>query len=216
MLYFKEEGLSIRLPTPRTPKQNGVVERRNRTLVKAARTMLSASKLSLSFWAEAVTTTCYTQNRSIIISAHGKTTRDHPLEQVHGNPTMPVQTRRQLATDPEMMKPLSVRQTKIPGNNRTIHWQDDYKAKVEEVRLRCPRSTQVLSIYQMDVKTAFLNSPLKEEVYVAQPEGFIDPDHPEKVYLLRKALYGLKQTPRAWYDELSNFLMSKGFTKCWS
>ncbi|GJR59607.1 retrovirus-related pol polyprotein from transposon TNT 1-94 [Tanacetum coccineum] len=71
-------------------------------------------------------------------------------------------------------------------------------------------------IYQMDVKTAFLNSPLKEEVYVAQPEGFIDPDHPEKVYLLRKALYGLKQTPRAWYDELSNFLMSKGFTKCWS
>ncbi|GKD26306.1 retrovirus-related pol polyprotein from transposon TNT 1-94 [Tanacetum coccineum] len=65
----------------------------------------------------------------------------------------------------------------------------------------------------MDVKTAFLNGPLKEEVYVAQPEGFIDPDHPEKVYLLRKALYGLKQAPRAWYDELSNFLMSKGFTK---
>ncbi|GJR59606.1 retrovirus-related pol polyprotein from transposon TNT 1-94 [Tanacetum coccineum] len=59
--------------TPRTPKQNGVVERWNRTLVKAARTMLSASKLSLSFWAEAVATTCYTQNRSIIISAHGKT-----------------------------------------------------------------------------------------------------------------------------------------------
>ncbi|GJR37524.1 retrovirus-related pol polyprotein from transposon TNT 1-94 [Tanacetum coccineum] len=65
----------------------------------------------------------------------------------------------------------------------------------------------------MDVKTAFLNGPLKEEVYVAQPEGFVDPDHPEKVYLLRKALYGLKQAPRAWYDELSNFLMSKGFTK---
>ncbi|GKF89174.1 gag-pol polyprotein [Tanacetum coccineum] len=47
-------------------------------------------------------------------------------------------------------------------------------------------------IYQIDVKTAFLNGPLKEEVYVAQPEGFVDPDHPEKVYLLRKALYGLK------------------------
>ncbi|GJZ91603.1 gag-pol polyprotein [Tanacetum coccineum] len=52
-------------------------------------------------------------------------------------------------------------------------------------------------IYQMDVKMAFLNGPLKEEVYVAQPEGFVDPDHPEKVYLLRKALYGLKQAPRA-------------------
>ncbi|GKD18017.1 retrovirus-related pol polyprotein from transposon TNT 1-94 [Tanacetum coccineum] len=68
-------------------------------------------------------------------------------------------------------------------------------------------------IYQMDVKMAFLNSLLKEEVYVAQPEGFVDPDHPEKVYLLKKALYGLKQAPKAWYDELSNFLMSKGFTK---
>ncbi|GJS71183.1 retrovirus-related pol polyprotein from transposon TNT 1-94 [Tanacetum coccineum] len=55
---------------------------------------------------------------------------------------------------------------------------------------------------------------LKEEVeMLRQPEGFVDPDHPEKVYLLRKALYGLKQAPRAWYDELSTFLMSKGFTK---
>nr|GEX69250.1 Gag-Pol polyprotein [Tanacetum cinerariifolium] len=57
------------------------------------------------------------------------------------------------------------------------------------------------------------NSPLNEEVYVAQPDRFVDPDHPEKVYRLRKALYGLKQAPRAWYDELSNFLISKGFTK---
>nr|GEX10253.1 retrovirus-related Pol polyprotein from transposon TNT 1-94 [Tanacetum cinerariifolium] len=68
-------------------------------------------------------------------------------------------------------------------------------------------------IYQMDVKTAFLYGPLKEEVYVAQPNGFVDPDHLEKVYRLRKALYGLKQAPRAWYDELSKFLISKGFTK---
>ncbi|GJT10334.1 retrovirus-related pol polyprotein from transposon TNT 1-94 [Tanacetum coccineum] len=70
---------------------------------------------------------------------------------------------------------------------------------------------QVLGI--MDVKMAFLNNPLKEEVYVAQPDGFVDPDHPKKVYRQRKSLYGLKQAPRAWYDELSNFLMSKGFTK---
>nr|GEU75365.1 putative Gag-Pol polyprotein [Tanacetum cinerariifolium] len=65
----------------------------------------------------------------------------------------------------------------------------------------------------MDVKTAFLNGPLKEEVYVAQTDGFVDPDHPEKVYRLRKALCGLKQASRAWYDELSKFLTSKGFTK---
>nr|GEW15380.1 retrotransposon protein, putative, unclassified [Tanacetum cinerariifolium] len=54
---------------------------------------------------------------------------------------------------------------------------------------------------------------LEEEVYVAQPDGFVDPDHPEKVYRLRKALYRLKQAPRAWYDELSKLLRSKGFTK---
>ncbi|GJZ09040.1 retrovirus-related pol polyprotein from transposon TNT 1-94 [Tanacetum coccineum] len=86
--------------------------------------------------------------------------------------------------------------------------------RLEQFGFRYPPCThKSFLIYQMDVKTAFLNGPLKEEVYVAQPEGFVDPDHPEKVYLLRKALYGLKQAPRAWYDELSNFLMSKGFTK---
>ncbi|GKC66112.1 retrovirus-related pol polyprotein from transposon TNT 1-94 [Tanacetum coccineum] len=65
----------------------------------------------------------------------------------------------------------------------------------------------------MDVKTTFLYGPLKEEVYVNQPDGFVDPYHPDKVYRLKKALYGLKQAPRAWYDELSNFLVSKGFSK---
>nr|GFD49292.1 uncharacterized mitochondrial protein AtMg00810-like [Tanacetum cinerariifolium] len=65
----------------------------------------------------------------------------------------------------------------------------------------------------MDVKTDFLNGPLEEEVYFAQPDGFVDPDHPEKVHRLKKALYGLKQAPRASYDELSNFFISKGFTK---
>ncbi|GKB63628.1 ribonuclease H-like domain-containing protein [Tanacetum coccineum] len=68
-------------------------------------------------------------------------------------------------------------------------------------------------ICQIDVKTAFGNGPLKEKVYVSQPDGFVDPDHPEKFYRLRKALYGLKQSSRAWYDELLNFLMSKGFMK---
>nr|GEW96833.1 retrotransposon protein, putative, unclassified [Tanacetum cinerariifolium] len=65
----------------------------------------------------------------------------------------------------------------------------------------------------MDVKMAFLNGSLKEEVYVAQPEGFVDLDHPEKVYRFMKALYGFKQAPRAWYDELSKFWTSKGFNK---
>nr|GEV34116.1 Gag-Pol polyprotein [Tanacetum cinerariifolium] len=87
-------------------------------------------------------------------------------------------------------------------------------ARLEAVRIFIAYAAhKSFPIYQMDVKTAFLNGPLKEEVYVAQPDGFVDPDHPEKVYRLRKSLYGLKQAPRAWYDELSKFPTLKGFTK---
>ncbi|GJW06969.1 retrovirus-related pol polyprotein from transposon TNT 1-94 [Tanacetum coccineum] len=415
--YFKEEGIEHQTSTPRTPEQNGVVERRNRTLVEAARTMLLASKLPLSFWAEAVATACYTQNRSIIISTHGKTayhiindkkplikhlhifgcicyiTRDgenldkmkekrdpcvmvgystqskgyrvynkrtrlivesihikfdeikemmsdhnslvpqglkvsdydnsdpvpprqnvvpsaekpdsshqgleflfnplleeyynpthdqaeennndqapnasfqeaefinpfctrvqeidHPLEQVRGNPTMPVQTRRQLATDPEMcmfaltvsiVEPKNIKEAMadsawIEAMQDELHQFDRLKvwelvdkpfgkmviklkwlwknkkdedqtvirnkarlvakgyaqeegidfeesfapvARLEAVRIFVAYAAhKVFPIYQMDMKTAFLNGPLKEEVYVVQPEGFVDPDHPK-------------------------------------
>ncbi|GKC71169.1 retrovirus-related pol polyprotein from transposon TNT 1-94 [Tanacetum coccineum] len=87
-------------------------------------------------------------------------------------------------------------------------------ARLEAVRIFVAYAThKSFPTYQMDVEMAFLNGSLKEEVYVAQPDRFVDPDHPEKVYRLRKALHGLKQAPRAWYDELLNFLVSKGFTK---
>nr|GEV67687.1 retrovirus-related Pol polyprotein from transposon TNT 1-94 [Tanacetum cinerariifolium] len=62
-------------------------------------------------------------------------------------------------------------------------------------------------VYQMDMKTAFLNGNLRKYVYVSQPNGFIDPDNPNHAYKLKKALYGLKQAPRAWHDMLSSFLV---------
>nr|GEY44669.1 retrovirus-related Pol polyprotein from transposon TNT 1-94 [Tanacetum cinerariifolium] len=87
-------------------------------------------------------------------------------------------------------------------------------ARLEAVRLFIAYAAhKSFTVYQMDVKTVFLYGPLKEEVYVNQPDGFVDPYHHDKVYRLKKALYGLKQAPRAWYDELSNFLISKGFSK---
>nr|GEY78448.1 hypothetical protein [Tanacetum cinerariifolium] len=70
-----------------------------------------------------------------------------------------------------------------------------------------------LTVFQMDVKTAFLHGSLKEDVYVCQPEGFIDADHPSHVYKLKKALYGLKQAPRTWYNEFSQFLLQNHFFK---
>nr|GEZ38482.1 hypothetical protein [Tanacetum cinerariifolium] len=69
------------------------------------------------------------------------------------------------------------------------------------------------TVFQIDVKTAFLHGTLKEDVYVCQPEGFIDADHPSHVFKLKKALYGSKQAPRAWYDGLSTFLLQNHFFK---
>ncbi|GJY48405.1 putative ribonuclease H-like domain-containing protein [Tanacetum coccineum] len=68
-------------------------------------------------------------------------------------------------------------------------------------------------VYQIDVKSAFLYGTIDEEVYVSQPPGFVDPDHPKKVYKVVKALYGLQQAPRAWYATLSTFLEKNGYRR---
>jgi len=65
----------------------------------------------------------------------------------------------------------------------------------------------------MDVKSAFLNGYLNEEVYVEQPKGFVDPSFPNHVYKLKKAMYGLKQALRAWYERLTQFLVDQGYRK---
>ncbi|GJV06734.1 retrovirus-related pol polyprotein from transposon TNT 1-94 [Tanacetum coccineum] len=87
-------------------------------------------------------------------------------------------------------------------------------ARLEAIRIFLANAaSKNMTVYQMSVKTAFLNGKLKEVVYVSQPEGFVDPDRPHHVYRLKKALYGLKQAPRAWYDTLSKFLLAQGFSK---
>ncbi|GJQ99396.1 retrovirus-related pol polyprotein from transposon TNT 1-94 [Tanacetum coccineum] len=208
-------------------------------------------------------------------------TKDHPLEQVIGNPSQSIRTRRQLETDGEMcMFALTVSQTEpknikeamadsawIEAMQEELHqfdrldvwelvdrplcknvinmkwlWKNkrdeenivihnkarlvakrynqkegiDFKesfapvARLKAVRLFVAYAAhKSFPVYQMDVK----NGPLKEEVYVNHPDGFVGPHHPDKVYHLKKELYGLKQAPRTWYDELSNFLVSKGFSK---
>ncbi|GJU94203.1 retrovirus-related pol polyprotein from transposon TNT 1-94 [Tanacetum coccineum] len=331
--YFAQEGIEHQTLVARTPKQNGVVKRWNRTLIEAARTMLSATKVPLYFWAEAIATTCFTQNCSLVIPRHEKTpyhiindrkpsvkffhifvslcyivrdgenlnkmkekgdtcifvgystqsrayrvynkrTRvivetihvnfdelpqmasDHvrsnpvpqyqPLEQVIGNSSQSIRTRRQLETDGEMCifalivsqtEPKNIKEAmadsawieamqeelhhgsgkKRDEENTIIHNKARLVAKgyiqhegidfeesfalvawLEAVRLFVTYVVHTsFPIYQMDVKTVVLNGTLKEEVYVNQPDGFVDPHPPDKVYRLKKALYGLKQAPRA-------------------
>nr|GEV16919.1 retrovirus-related Pol polyprotein from transposon TNT 1-94 [Tanacetum cinerariifolium] len=349
--YFSSEGINHQTSVARTPEQNGVVERRNRSLVEAARTRLSAAKVPMFFWAEAIATTWYsTQSRaymvfnkrirvieetihvnfdelpqmasdhvssnpvsqsetvttsneldllfslmfdellngpSIVVSKsfavttaddpnqqnaqvendefinifctpvqdRGETssrhvdssnmhtfyqhhpsehrwTKDHLLEQVIENPSQSVRARRQLESDGEMCMFALIKNKRDKENNvirnksrlvakgyaqkEGVDFEESFApvARLEVVRLFIAYAAhKSFTVYQMDVKTAFLYGPLKEEVYVNQPYGFVDPYHPDKVYRLKKALYGLKQAPRAWYDELSTFLESKGLSK---
>ncbi|GJS91724.1 putative ribonuclease H-like domain-containing protein [Tanacetum coccineum] len=212
-------------------------------------------------------------------------TKDHPLDQVIGDPSKPVMTRQRLHTDSEVcmyaltvstIEPKNIKEAmadhswiesmqdelnqferlqvwelvprpegknvialkwlwknkcdadNIVVRNKTRLVAKGYKqeegidfeesfapvARLEAVRMFIAFAAHMnITIFQMDVKTAFLNGPLKEEVYVSQPEGFIDSEFPNHVYRLKKALYGLKQAPRAWYDKLSSFLIEHGFNK---
>nr|GEU37741.1 hypothetical protein [Tanacetum cinerariifolium] len=350
-------GISHETSVARSPQQNGVVERRNRTLIEVARTMLIYAQAPLFLWDEAVTTACYTQNRSIVRLRHGKTpyellhnklpdlsffhvfgalcypTNDGEnleklqpkadigifigyaptkkafriynrrsrriIETIHvdfdepttmasnsssgpplhemtpatiiapepaastGSPSSttvdqnaPSPTNSQ--STPETQPP--VIPNDVEENNHDIEvahmdaltqscWIEAMQEELNEFeRLEVwevvPRPDKVMAIslkwiykvkldkleeairiflayvahmnmvvYQMDVKTAFLNGNLREEVYVSHPDGFVDPDNPNHVYKLKKALYGLKQAPRAWYDMLSSFLISQDFSK---
>ncbi|GKA33269.1 putative ribonuclease H-like domain-containing protein [Tanacetum coccineum] len=87
-------------------------------------------------------------------------------------------------------------------------------ARIEAIRLFLAYASFMgFLVYQMDVKSAFLYGTIEEEVYVTQPPGFKDPDHPDKVYKVVKALYGLHQAPRAWYETLANYLLGNRFKR---
>nr|GEZ69849.1 hypothetical protein [Tanacetum cinerariifolium] len=180
-----------------------------------------------------------------------KWTDSHPIDNIIGNPSRPVSTRKQLASDalwcfynsilskvePKDFKSAVTEDCWFQAMQDEIHEFDrldarlvakgyrqeeglDFEesfapvARLEAIRIFLANAaSKNMTVYQMDVKTAFLNGELKEEVYVSQPEGFVDPERPHHVYRLKKALYGLKQAPRAWYDTLSRTarLVAKGY-----
>nr|GEW91580.1 retrotransposon protein, putative, unclassified [Tanacetum cinerariifolium] len=379
--YYEEVSISHETSVARSPQQNRVIERRNRTLIEAARTMLIYTQAPLFLWAEAMATAYFTQNRSIIRLRHGKTpyellhsklpnlsffhvfgalcypTNDSEnlamaseqsssgpalnemtpgtissglvqklllhhfmyhlhemtgidlIPPVHADSTsspssttvdqdapslskshttteiqssiipqdvgddnldmevvhmgiirclvylfqIPVSTRLQLheqalfcyydafltSVESKTYKEALTQSCWIKAMQEELNKFERLENKARLVARGCrqvegidfeesfapvPRLEAIriflayaahknMVVYKMDVKTAFLNGNLREEVYVSQPDGFMDPDNPNHVYKLKKALYGLKQALRAWYDMLSSFLLSQDFSK---
>ncbi|GJV92427.1 retrovirus-related pol polyprotein from transposon TNT 1-94 [Tanacetum coccineum] len=160
-----------------------------------------------------------------------KWTKDHPLDNVIRSPSRPVSTRHQLQNETLILYyEAFLTSTKLGGvleNNARlvargnpqeegIDFQESFApvARLEAIRTFIAYAAHKnITDYQMDVKIAFLNGILREEVYVSQPDGFVDQDNPNYVYKLKKVLYGLKQAPQAWYDLLSSFLLSQKFSK---
>nr|GFA39838.1 copia protein [Tanacetum cinerariifolium] len=150
-----------------------------------------------------------------------KWTKDHPLNNIISQLNRPVSTRLQLyekalfcyydafltSVEPKTYKEALTQSSWIEAMQEELH-------ELEAIQIFLAYAAHKnMVVYQMDVKTAFLNDNLREEVYVSQPDGFVDLDNPNHVYKLKKALYGLKQAPRAWYDMLSSFLLSEDFSK---
>ncbi|GJU98328.1 retrovirus-related pol polyprotein from transposon TNT 1-94 [Tanacetum coccineum] len=193
-----------------------------------------------------------------------KWTKDHPIDNVIGDPSRPVSTRHELQdealfyyfdaflsfVEPKSYKEaltescwiksmqeelneferLKVKLDELGGvlKNKArlvakgyrleegIDFKESFApvARLEAIRIFIAFATHMnMVVYQMDVKTTFLNGILREEVYVCQSDGFVDPENLAHVYKLKKSLYDLKQVPRAWYDLLSSFLLTQKFTK---
>nr|GFB98950.1 hypothetical protein [Tanacetum cinerariifolium] len=172
---------------------------------------------------------------------NSKWTKDHPLNYIIGPLSRPVSTRLQLhkqaifcyyndfltSVEPKTYKEALTQACWIEAMQEELHkferleeegidFEESFAlvAGLEAIRIFLAYATHKnMVVYHMDVKTAFLNGNLWEEVYVNQPDGFVDSNNPNHVYKLKKALYGLKQAPRAWYDMLSSFLLSQYFSK---
>nr|GEU49603.1 integrase, catalytic region, zinc finger, CCHC-type, peptidase aspartic, catalytic [Tanacetum cinerariifolium] len=245
--YYESVGISQQKSVSRTPQQNGVVERQNRTLVEAARTMLLLSKASMFLWAEAVAMACYTKNRFLIHTRHNKTlyelvhdkkhdltflrvfgalcypTNDsedlgklqptadigifigYALSRKAGTPSsttidQDAPSLSHLPSSSELQPAIShqgvAAGSTINEDNPSAHADNDPFVNVFASEPSSEASSSgdasLAESTHMDVKTAFLNDELKEEVFVSEPEGFVDPDHPTHVYHLKKAVYGLK------------------------
>ncbi|GJR78078.1 retrovirus-related pol polyprotein from transposon TNT 1-94 [Tanacetum coccineum] len=273
--YYEGVGIFHQKYVPRTPQQNGVVERRNRTLVVSTGTVFVYKRILLQ---DAPSPSASSSTSDIHPPVQHQEIAEEPIHEdtpiihdvIHPSPNLVTgdlssaqsssgnvnsAEPNQLASDalwccfhtelskvePKNFKMAVIEDCWFQAMQDEIHKFDRlevwelvprpiyvmvialkwiYKVKLDEygdieaIRIFIANAaTKNMIIYQMDVKTAFLNGDLPEEIFVSQPEGFEDKDNPTHVYRLKKALYGLKQAPRAWYDTLSKFLLANNFFK---
>nr|GEW83183.1 hypothetical protein [Tanacetum cinerariifolium] len=242
--YYEEVGISHETSVARSPQQNGVVERRNRTLIEAARTIENLGKLQPKadigifigytpkkkvFWiynrcTRRIIETIYVDFDELTAMASEHSSSGLTLNEM--TPATIIQadstsfpsstTVDQNAPSPSNSHTTAETQSSIIPQDVE---EDNINMEVAHIGndplfgVPIPEVTSAQSSSKMDVKTVFLNGNLREEVYVSQPDGFVNQDNPNHVYKLKKALYGLKQAPRAWYDMLSSFLISQDFSK---
>ncbi|GJT95218.1 retrovirus-related pol polyprotein from transposon TNT 1-94 [Tanacetum coccineum] len=235
--HYEKLGIMQQFSIARTPQQNGVVERRNCTLVEACRTCyllwesLSSSSIIVNMHEAPLIVTTYDEQTSPISLTKADEFNQEDTAEFDGNaqfvPYNPL-CREEIKSCTTALVPSNVQnfyQNKCDAENivvwnkprlvakgykqeEGIDFEESFAplARLEAVQMFIAYAAHKnITIFQMDVKMDFLNGPLKEEVYVSQPEGFIDPKFPDHVYKLKKALYGLRQAPRAWYDKLSSF-----------
>nr|GEU84638.1 copia protein [Tanacetum cinerariifolium] len=144
-----------------------------------------------------------------------KWTKDDQIDNLIGDPSRPVSTRQSYCLGARTSSRLC-NGYYLEVDLQGIYFEESFApfARLEAIHIFIVFAAHMnMVVYQMDVKTEFLNDILPEEVYVSQPNGFVDLEMPNHVYKLKKVLYGLKQAPRAWYDLLLSFLLSHKFTK---
>nr|GEW31534.1 putative Gag-Pol polyprotein [Tanacetum cinerariifolium] len=198
MLKSSPVGIFHQKSVSRTPQQNGVVERRNRTLVETARTMLIFFKGSDVSMGKIGTPSSTTIDQDAYSPSHLPSSSElQPLISHQG-----VAAGSTIIEDNPFAHADNDPFVNVGSQGISTRRGFDFKesfapvARIKAIRIFITNAaSKNITIYQMDIKTAFLNGELKEEVYISQPEGFVDPDHQTHVYRLKKALYGLKQAP---------------------
>nr|GEU62217.1 reverse transcriptase domain-containing protein [Tanacetum cinerariifolium] len=217
--FCKIKGIMRQYSVARTLQQNGVDERRNMTLIEAARTMLGDSKLPTTFWVEVVNTACYVQNRVLVVKPHNKT----PYELFHGRtPAL------------SFMRPFGCLITILNTKDHLGKFDGkadegffvgyDHKKKVDEdprQESECKdqeeennvnSTNNVSAASTNEVNAAGRNASIEFPFDLETPESEdINPDFLDRVYKVEKPLYGLHQAPRAWYETLSTYLLDNGF-----